>query len=186
MLTTEPGPDVAPYHNRQILVLKREDWARWLDPRSSCAAIATNSSRAPGPYPVVPRSDPCPPRDGCPRPGPYRPCDPGGSGPRPSALSGVFELSSMQNRHDPASMRRLIGRCAPADRRKQRETQRQRKAAGSWARGPEPRPARSAAPAGMAGLKLGDAGRAFLSRLPSHQVRAPFLPRPEAKRVRRT
>lgn len=33
MLTTETGPDVAPYHNRQIVVLEREDWTRWLDPR---------------------------------------------------------------------------------------------------------------------------------------------------------
>lgn len=33
MLTTEPGPDVAPYHNRQIVVLAPDDWARWLDPR---------------------------------------------------------------------------------------------------------------------------------------------------------
>ena len=32
MLTTEPGPDVAPYHNRQIVVLGRTDWGRWLDP----------------------------------------------------------------------------------------------------------------------------------------------------------
>ena len=32
MLTTEPGPDVRPYHNRQIVVLKPEDFARWLDP----------------------------------------------------------------------------------------------------------------------------------------------------------
>lgn len=32
MLTSEPGPDVAPYHNRQIVVLAREDWPRWLDP----------------------------------------------------------------------------------------------------------------------------------------------------------
>ena len=32
MLTTEPGPDVAPYHSRQIVVLDRGDWARWLDP----------------------------------------------------------------------------------------------------------------------------------------------------------
>jgi putative SOS response-associated peptidase YedK len=32
MLTTAPGPDVAPYHDRQIVVLGREDWARWLDP----------------------------------------------------------------------------------------------------------------------------------------------------------
>ena len=33
MLTTEPGPDVAPYHNRQVVVLGRHDWARWLDPK---------------------------------------------------------------------------------------------------------------------------------------------------------
>lgn len=32
MLTVEPGPDVAPYHNRQIVILEREDWERWLDP----------------------------------------------------------------------------------------------------------------------------------------------------------
>jgi putative SOS response-associated peptidase YedK len=32
MLTTEPGPDVAPYHGRQICVLTSGDWARWLDP----------------------------------------------------------------------------------------------------------------------------------------------------------
>ena len=32
MLTVEPGPDVAPYHNRQIVVLDRADWAAWLDP----------------------------------------------------------------------------------------------------------------------------------------------------------
>ena len=32
MLTTEPGPDVAPYHNRQVAVLTREQWRAWLDP----------------------------------------------------------------------------------------------------------------------------------------------------------
>ena len=32
MLTTEPGPDVAPYHSRQICVLDRRDWGAWLDP----------------------------------------------------------------------------------------------------------------------------------------------------------
>lgn len=32
MLTTEPGPDVAPYHGRQIVVLGREQWGAWLDP----------------------------------------------------------------------------------------------------------------------------------------------------------
>jgi putative SOS response-associated peptidase YedK len=30
MLTTAPGPDVAPYHNRQVVVLRPEDWAAWL------------------------------------------------------------------------------------------------------------------------------------------------------------
>jgi putative SOS response-associated peptidase YedK len=32
MLTREPSPDVAPYHNRSIVVLPPADWARWLDP----------------------------------------------------------------------------------------------------------------------------------------------------------
>src|SRR5690606_22334588 len=32
MLTTAPGPDVAPYHSRQVAVLVREDWGRWIDP----------------------------------------------------------------------------------------------------------------------------------------------------------
>jgi putative SOS response-associated peptidase YedK len=31
MLTTEPGPDVAPIHNRQIVVLRPENWRNWLD-----------------------------------------------------------------------------------------------------------------------------------------------------------
>ena len=39
MLTTEPGPDVAPYHNRQICVLGQQDWNRWLDPRVSARDI---------------------------------------------------------------------------------------------------------------------------------------------------
>lgn len=30
MLTTEPGPDIAPIHNRQICVLRPEQWAAWL------------------------------------------------------------------------------------------------------------------------------------------------------------
>lgn len=30
MLTTAPGPDVAPYHDRQVAVLRPEDWAPWL------------------------------------------------------------------------------------------------------------------------------------------------------------
>ena len=39
MLTSEPGPDVAPYHNRQIVVLDRADWTRWLDPAISAKDI---------------------------------------------------------------------------------------------------------------------------------------------------
>ena len=30
MLTTAPGPDIAPIHNRQVCVLRPEDWAAWL------------------------------------------------------------------------------------------------------------------------------------------------------------
>src|SRR5947209_9694600 len=32
MLTCEPGPDVAPIHNRQVVVLGRDQWEAWLDP----------------------------------------------------------------------------------------------------------------------------------------------------------
>ncbi|MFL5297687.1 MAG: SOS response-associated peptidase [Phenylobacterium sp.] len=32
MLTAEPGPDIAPYHNRQIVILTRDQWAGWLAP----------------------------------------------------------------------------------------------------------------------------------------------------------
>src|SRR4051794_32026817 len=39
MLTTEPSPDVAPYHNRQIVVLDRVDWAAWLNPAVSAKDI---------------------------------------------------------------------------------------------------------------------------------------------------
>lgn len=31
MLTSEPGPDVAPYHSRQVVVLPQSDWKTWLD-----------------------------------------------------------------------------------------------------------------------------------------------------------
>jgi putative SOS response-associated peptidase YedK len=30
MLTTTPGPDVAPFHNRQVVVLQPENWSAWL------------------------------------------------------------------------------------------------------------------------------------------------------------
>jgi putative SOS response-associated peptidase YedK len=31
ILTTAPGPDVAPIHDRQVVVLDRADWFAWLD-----------------------------------------------------------------------------------------------------------------------------------------------------------
>jgi putative SOS response-associated peptidase YedK len=39
MLTMEPGPDIAPYHDRQLAILDRADWAAWLDPSVSSATI---------------------------------------------------------------------------------------------------------------------------------------------------
>ena len=39
MLTMPPGPDIAPYHDRQIAILDRADWAAWLDPSISAKAI---------------------------------------------------------------------------------------------------------------------------------------------------
>ncbi|WP_176590673.1 SOS response-associated peptidase [Sphingobium sp. EM0848] len=32
MLTMDAGPDVAPYHHRQIIPLTRDQWVDWLDP----------------------------------------------------------------------------------------------------------------------------------------------------------
>jgi putative SOS response-associated peptidase YedK len=31
LLTTAPGPDVAPIHDRQMVVLERSDWSPWLE-----------------------------------------------------------------------------------------------------------------------------------------------------------
>lgn len=39
MLTYEPGPDVAPVHDRQVVVLDRSKWAAWLDPQSEEADL---------------------------------------------------------------------------------------------------------------------------------------------------
>jgi putative SOS response-associated peptidase YedK len=30
LLTTAPGPDIVPYHNRQVAVLERSDWPAWI------------------------------------------------------------------------------------------------------------------------------------------------------------
>ena len=40
MLTTAPGPDIAPYHNRQIVILPRSQWADWLDASQRQPAFA--------------------------------------------------------------------------------------------------------------------------------------------------
>ena len=34
MLTCEPGPDIAPLHDRQVVCPPPEDWAAWLDPKN--------------------------------------------------------------------------------------------------------------------------------------------------------
>jgi putative SOS response-associated peptidase YedK len=39
MLTTEPGEDIKPYHNRQIVVLPPGDFAPWLDPKIRAAEV---------------------------------------------------------------------------------------------------------------------------------------------------
>lgn len=39
MLTMPPGPDIAPYHDRQIVILEREAWADWLDPSVSATTL---------------------------------------------------------------------------------------------------------------------------------------------------
>ncbi|MBN2973653.1 SOS response-associated peptidase [Roseomonas aeriglobus] len=39
MLTCPPGPDIAPYHDRQVVVLGRDDWTQWLDPAVPSAEL---------------------------------------------------------------------------------------------------------------------------------------------------
>ncbi len=39
MLTTEPGPDVAPYHSRQIVLVERAAWAGWLSGELPAAEV---------------------------------------------------------------------------------------------------------------------------------------------------
>ena len=39
MLTMAPGPDIAPYHDRQIAILDRAQWADWLDPSVPAKAV---------------------------------------------------------------------------------------------------------------------------------------------------
>jgi putative SOS response-associated peptidase YedK len=39
MLTMQPGPDIAPYHGRQIVILERKARADWLDPSVSAKSL---------------------------------------------------------------------------------------------------------------------------------------------------
>lgn len=39
MLTCPPGPDLLPYHSRQVVVLGRDDWTHWLDPTVPAEAL---------------------------------------------------------------------------------------------------------------------------------------------------
>jgi putative SOS response-associated peptidase YedK len=39
MLTTEPGEDIRPYHNRQVVVLPLAEFGRWLDPAMPAAEV---------------------------------------------------------------------------------------------------------------------------------------------------
>ncbi|NLS06326.1 SOS response-associated peptidase [Rhizobium sp. P32RR-XVIII] len=39
MLTMEPGLDIVPYHDRQIVILDRSAWADWLDPTISAKSL---------------------------------------------------------------------------------------------------------------------------------------------------
>jgi putative SOS response-associated peptidase YedK len=39
MLTVPPGPDIEPYHDRQIAILDPANWAAWLDPSVSAKTI---------------------------------------------------------------------------------------------------------------------------------------------------
>lgn len=63
ILTTEAGPDMAPRHNRQPVILPRDGWMRWLD-------LKANPAPVPDPATISPRG--CPSRVSglCPRTGP--------------------------------------------------------------------------------------------------------------------
>ncbi|HEV2815832.1 MAG TPA: SOS response-associated peptidase [Allosphingosinicella sp.] len=39
MLTVAPGPDVAPYHSRQVALIDPADWRRWLDASAPAGAL---------------------------------------------------------------------------------------------------------------------------------------------------
>jgi len=44
MLTCEPGPDIAPYHDRQVVVLGPERWGEWLDGANEKKILAASEA----------------------------------------------------------------------------------------------------------------------------------------------
>ncbi|MBI1198504.1 MAG: hypothetical protein GC203_11635 [Phenylobacterium sp.] len=40
LLTCPPGPDIAPYHDRQVVILPQGDWSAWLDLARAAPRIA--------------------------------------------------------------------------------------------------------------------------------------------------
>jgi putative SOS response-associated peptidase YedK len=63
LLTTEPGPDMAPYHNRQVVLLPRTAWASWLagapepdllKPGAAGSLKVVRDSPEPAPSPTLP------------------------------------------------------------------------------------------------------------------------------------
>lgn len=43
LLTTSAGPDMAPYHDRQPVVLEQDRWGAWLDPSIAAAPMLVPS-----------------------------------------------------------------------------------------------------------------------------------------------
>ena len=39
LLTTEPGPDAAPIHDRQMVILERSHWSAWLEQTTNVAEL---------------------------------------------------------------------------------------------------------------------------------------------------
>src|SRR5207253_2552955 len=46
LLTTTPGPDIAPYHNRQVALLRPEQWRAWLDHQARATELLGASPEA--------------------------------------------------------------------------------------------------------------------------------------------
>ena len=58
MLTTEPGPDVAPYHSRQVVVVARDAWRGWLDGTAATADVCRPAPAGTLTVSAVPPDDP--------------------------------------------------------------------------------------------------------------------------------